>query len=407
MKKRIVITGLGVLSPIGIGHQKFWDALISGEIGTSEISAFDTSIFKVNRGGEIKNFRAEEYFTNSDYRDAGRTTQLAVAAAKLAFEDAGLNQEDYSAEEIGVCIGTTMGNTGVLELETDVCLTQNSKALSSNLIRNFPNSYLSGAVADEINAEGPCITIPTACAAGNYAITYGRDLIEDGDAEVVLAGGSDGLSRTCFTTFHRLGAIAPEICQPFDKNRKGMMVSEGSAVIVLEERERAIARGATIYAELLGCGLSCDAHHPTAPHPKGLGAISAITKTLKDAGVSKDSISYISAHGTGTKANDTTESIAIKEVFGSATDQIPVSSIKAMLGHTMGAASAIEAVTCALSIYHNIIPPTMNFEDHDPECIQNVVPNEAVVKNVEYTLSNSFAFGGNISTIIMGAVKHA
>lgn len=407
MKKRIVVTGLGVLSPIGSGHQEFWQALITGTIGTSEITAFDTSIFKVNQGGEIKGFKPEEYFTNSDYKAAGRTTQLAVAAAKMAFEDSKLEHSGYLPENIGVCIGTTMGNTGILESATDAYLNNESEMVSSELISHFPNSYISSAVGEELNLEGPCLTIPTACAAGNYAITYGRDLIEDGDIDVALVGGSDGLSRACYITFHRLGAIAPERCQPFDKNRKGMMVSEGSAVIVLEERERAIARGATIYAELLGCGLSCDAYHPTAPHPQGLGAISAIEKTLLDAGISKEAISYISAHGTGTKANDTIESIALREIFGEAADSIPVSSIKSMMGHTMGAASAIEAVTCALAIRHNLIPPTMNFLEHDPDCVKNVVPNQTISKNVEYALSNSFAFGGNISTILMGADKNA
>lgn len=407
MRKRIVITGIGVLSPIGSGRHEFWDALVSGKIGTSEITAFDTSIFKVNRGGEIKNFKPEDYYSSSHFKKAGRTTQLAVAAAKMAYQDAGLEHAGYHPENIGVCIGTTMGNTGILESATDAYLEKEAGLVSDALISHFPNSYISGAVGEELNLEGPCLTIPTACAAGNYAITYGRDLIEDGDVEIALVGGSDGLSRACYTTFHRLGAIAPEICQPFDKDRKGMMVSEGSAVIVLEERDRALARGATIYAELLGCGLSCDAHHPTAPHPKGLGAISAMEKTLLDAGVAKESISYISAHGTGTKANDTIESIAIREVFGEAADRIPVSSIKSMLGHTMGAASAIEAVTCALAIHNNLIPPTMNFNEHDSDCIKNVVPNKSIQQEVRYTLSNSFAFGGNISTILMGAVKNA
>ncbi|MDQ0273783.1 beta-ketoacyl-[acyl-carrier-protein] synthase family protein [Cytobacillus purgationiresistens] len=407
MGKRIVVTGIGVLSPIGIGHKEFWASLVSGEIGTSEITSFDTSIFKVNRGGEIKGFNPEDYIHSIDSKKVGRTTQLAVAAANMAYEDAGLEHSGYEKENIGVCIGTTMGNTGILELATDAYLENKTELISSELIGHFPNSYISGAIGEELNLEGPCITIPTACAAGNYAITYGRDLIEDGDVEVALVGGSDGLSRACYTTFHRLGAIAPEICQPFDKDRKGMMVSEGAAVIVLEERNRAIARGATIYAELLGCGLSCDAHHPTAPHPQGLGAISAIEKTLIDAGIDKGAISYISAHGTGTKANDVIESIAIRAVFGEAADSIPVSSIKSMLGHTMGAASAIEAATCALAIHNNLIPPTMNFNEHDPECIQNVVPNQSISQKVDYTLSNSFAFGGNISTIIMGAVKDA
>jgi 3-oxoacyl-(acyl-carrier-protein) synthase len=221
---------------------------------------------------------------------------------------------------------------------------------------------------------------------------------------VAIVGGADAISRGCFAVFHRLGGMAHELCQPFDRNRTGMLVSEGAGVLVLEDYDKAVARGAKIYAELLGYGLACDAHHPTAPHPNGIGAQASMQRALQEANLDTEAISYISAHGTGTHANDSSESLAVRKVFGEKADRLPTSSIKSMLGHTMGAASAIEAVACALTIYYGIIPPTVNYQESDPECLQDVVPNQAIEYPVEVVMSNSFAFGGNISTIVMKRV---
>ncbi|RKP54143.1 beta-ketoacyl-[acyl-carrier-protein] synthase family protein [Cohnella endophytica] len=403
MNKRVVITGIGVLTPVGSGKEKFWSAISEGRIGTSRIEGFDTSMFEVHNGGEVRDVDPSSYMRLLDPLAAPRTTQLAVAAAKMAIEDAAFHSEEYLTERSGVCIGTTIGNGSIIEQDHDRRQKQGTK-LPPDYIRNFPISYISAAVATELGFEGPNLTVPTACAAGNYAISWGADLIKDGMADIVLVGGSDALSRFCYTTFHRLGAIAPDRCQPFDKNRKGMMVSEGAAVLVLEEQEKASKRGARIYAEFLGYGLSCDAHHPTAPHPDGLGAILATERALSDANVKAEDVSYVSAHGTGTKANDSTESKALRKIFGELIDSIPVSSLKSMLGHTMGAASAIEAAACALSIYNSIIPPTINYEVPDEECVQNIVPNEPMFSRVEVAVSSSFAFGGNISIIVLGRI---
>ncbi|MBO8162851.1 MAG: beta-ketoacyl-[acyl-carrier-protein] synthase family protein [Brevibacillus sp.] len=404
MIRRIAVTGLGVLSPIGIGHEYFWKQLTAGTVGTKPIRSFDSSMFDVHNGGEVDNFDPAPYFQVLDPADCGRTTQLAVAASRLAVEDAGLLGPDYDRQRIGVCMGTTMGNQSIVEAENDRHI-RGVGSLPSAFISHYPESFISAAVAQELGIEGPCQVIPTACAAGNYAISWGADLIRDGVVDAAIAGGADAMSRGCFAVFHRLGAIAPEVCQPFDLKRKGMMVSEGAGVIVLEDYEKAVARGARIYAELLGYGLACDAYHPTAPHPEGLGAEGAMRKAIADAQLHERSFSYINAHGTGTRANDSSESNAVRKVFGSLADEIPTSSIKSMLGHTMGAASAIEAVTCALTIYHATIPPTANFNEPDPECLQNVVPNQAMPHQVDVVLSNAFAFGGNISTIIMGRVS--
>ncbi|MZQ80574.1 beta-ketoacyl-[acyl-carrier-protein] synthase family protein [Paenibacillus sp. 5J-6] len=404
MKRRIVVTGLGVMSPIGSGQQKFWNALVAGEVGTREIESFDTSMFQTHRGGEVRDMDPADYLHVHDPATVGRTTQLAIAASRLAVDDAKLLLAGYDMDKIGVCMGTTMANNSILEINQDLKLKHNSEVPAS-LVKHYPTSFISSAVSAEFGFGGPSLTVPTACAAGNYAIGWGKELIEDGTIDVAIVGGADAISRTGYTLFHRLGAIAPEVCQPFDKNRKGMMVSEGAGVLVLEEMESARKRGATIYAELVGYGLSCDAHHTTAPHPEGLGAVLAMQRALHDSNMNIDDISYISAHGTGTKANDLVESIAIHKVFGSLAEQPQVSSIKSMLGHTMGAASAIEAVACSLAIFNSVLPPTMNHIETDPECVSRIVPNEARKQAVHAAMSSSFAFGGNISVIILKGVS--
>ncbi len=400
MTQRIAITGLGVLSPIGNGHAEFWQKLIDGTVGTGPIRAFDTSIFDTHNGGEVRDFNPAPYFRVLAPETCGRTTQLAVAAARMAVADAELSNADYQLERIGVCMGTTMGNESIVEEENNRRI-YGSPALSETLTSHYAATYITAAIAQELAVEGPCHVLPTACAAGNYAIGWGMDMMRDGLVDVAIVGGADAISRGCFAVFHRLGGIADEVCQPFDRNRTGMLVSEGAGVIVLEDYEKAVARGARIYAELLGYGLACDAHHPTAPHPDGLGAQAAMRRALQETNLAPEAVSYISAHGTGTHANDASESLAVRKVFGATADHLPVSSIKSMLGHTMGAASAIEAVACALTIYCGVIPPTVNYQESDPACLQEVVPNQARTGPVEVVMSNSFAFGGNISTIVM------
>lgn len=403
MVKRIVITGLGVLSPIGSGYREFWQALIAGKVGTGPIQAFDTSMFEAHIGGEVQDFDPARYFKVLDPLMCGRTTQLAVAAVRMAVDDADLLEAGYDPERIGVCMGTTMGNASIGEQENELRI-QGKPVQPAELSSHYTETYISSAIAQELEIEGPCHVIPTACAAGNYAIGWGMDLIRDGLVDVAIVGGADGLSRGCFAVFHRLGGMAHEICQPFDRNRTGMLVSEGAGVLVIEDYEKAVQRGATIYAELLGYGLACDAHHPTAPHPDGIGAQASMHHALEEANLEREEISYISAHGTGTHANDASESLAVRKVFGAQAELLPISSIKSMLGHTMGAASAIEAVACALIINANIIPPTMNYQEPDPDCLQSVVPNHALESPVDVAMSNSFAFGGNIATIVMRRV---
>ncbi|MBT2762680.1 beta-ketoacyl-[acyl-carrier-protein] synthase family protein [Paenibacillus sp. ISL-20] len=405
MKKRVAITGLGVATPIGSGTEKFWANMREGIVGTGPVSSFDATVYgEYNKGGEIKDLNPSDYMHIINPLETGRTTQLAVAVARMAFEDAKLDVFSYERDRIGVCFGTTMGNNSIVEMYHDLEVKTND-SIKWDVMKFYPENYISAAVSLELGCEGPSLMVPTACAAGNYAISNGMDLIQDGQADAVIVGGSDGMSRACFTTFYCLGAIDPTVVRPFDKNRSGTIVSEGASALVLEDYDKAVARGAKIYAELLGYGLSCDANHPTAPHPDGLGAKLAIRRALDKANINPDEVSYISAHGTGTKANDFTESIAIRDIFGEKADHIPSSSIKSMLGHTMGAASAIEAVACTLAIRDSVVPPTMNYVEPDNNCLVNIVANAAVSADVDIVLSNAFAFGGNISTIIIGKAR--
>jgi len=392
MDKRIVITGLGVVSSIGIGKESFWEALTAGKSGISKITSFDTSEYPTHYGGEVKNFEPEA-------KNIGRASSLAIASAKLAVADAGIKSNNLDPLKTGVVIGTTMGESQVLEKLNDAWVKKGTEAIDPALIPQYPCNVLSLNVAQELKLSGPNFVIPNACAAGNYAIGYAYDLIRMGKAEMMLAGGTDAFSRIAFIGFNRLLAVAPEKCQPFDKNRKGMLVAEGSAMVLMETLEGALKRGANIYAEILGYGLSCDAHHMTAPFNEGIKE--AIEKALSESKVPAEKVDYFSAHGTGTPANDREECLAIKKVFGDYAKKLPVSSIKSMLGHTMGAASAIEAVACALSVKNDIIPPTINYETPDPECDIDCVPNVARQARVDIALNSASAFGGNNACLVL------
>jgi 3-oxoacyl-[acyl-carrier-protein] synthase II len=392
MNKRIVVTGLGVVSSIGIGKDDFWQAAIAGKSGISPITSFDTADFPTHLGGEVKNFNAEKFISKEKIKHYGRTSQLAIAAAKLALEDAKINSGSCSGLA-GVCVGTTMAESQILEKLNYARVTQGVGAVDAGLVCSYPANTLSVNMVKELELDGPHYVIPTACAAGNYAIGYACDLLKKGLARMMLAGGADAFSRLAFIGFNRLLAIAPIKCQPFDKNRKGMMVGEGAGMIVLEILEDALKRKADIYAEVLGYGLSCDAHHMTAPYAPGIAR--AIEKALKESGIAPGEVDYINTHGTGTPANDREECLAIKKVFGEHANKLLVSSTKSMLGHTMGAASAIEAIVCCLSVKNDIISPTINHETPDPDCDLDCVPNTCRKTKIHIALNNASAFGGN------------
>lgn len=397
--KRIVISGIGVVSSIGIGRDAFWDALIKGTSGISTISSFDTSVFSTHKGGEIKDFKPEQFIDAQKINETGRASYLAMAAGKLAYEDARLSVNMCEPERFGICFGTTMTETRVLEELNAVWVKTGAMSIDPALVPRYPAYVLASNIAFMLGLKGPNYTIPTACAAGNYAIGYAYDLIRNGEADIMLAGGADAFSRLAFIGFNRLLAVAPDRVQPFDKNRKGMMVAEGAGVVVLESLESAKARKAPIYAEICGYGLSCDAHHMTAPEHNGIAR--AIENALRESNVRPEEVDYFNAHGTGTPANDREESFAIKKVFGEHTKKLAVSSIKSMLGHTMGAASAIETIACCMSLTHDVIPPTINYETPDPECDIDCVPNVCRKQKVNIALNSSSAFGGNNACLVL------
>jgi 3-oxoacyl-[acyl-carrier-protein] synthase II len=399
MSKRVVITGLGVVSSIGIGWEEFWDGLLRGKSGISPVTSFDTSNHFTRNGGEVKNFHPGNYIPDDELKSYSRASQLAFAASKLAFEDAKLSPQEISNLIVGTCIGTTLGSVQTVEIIDELIVLHQKTDLPHELFYQVPTHSTPAIVAKAFNFHGPNMMFSTACAAGNYAIGYGFDLISLGKADIVLAGGSDPFSKVAFTGFNQLSAVAPEKCQPFDKNRKGMMVAEGAGILVLESLDSALKRNASIYAEILGYGLSCDAQHMTLPSVEGISQ--CMIKAMREADIAPADIDYISAHGTGTMANDKTECAAIKAVFGSLSGEMPVSSIKSMLGHTMGAASALEAITCALVVRNDIIPPTINFETQDQECDINCVPNQAIRHRVIIALNNSYAFGGNNASLVL------
>ncbi|MDD5565687.1 MAG: beta-ketoacyl-[acyl-carrier-protein] synthase family protein [Candidatus Omnitrophica bacterium] len=396
--KRVVVTGIGIISSIGIGREAFWRAAVSGTSGISKVSSFNTSEFKHHYGGEIKNFDPIEFIDKRRLRFLSRTSQFAIAASRLAIEDAKLNLKQLPNYKTGVIMGTTMGES-TLEEAVKIWVNEGIRKVSKVLILQSILTELSSNIGINFRCFGPNLLIPTACAAGNYAIGYGFDLIKNGELDMVFAGGADAFSKLAFSGFQRLYAMAPEKCQPFDKNRKGIIVGEGSGVLLLENLGKAFKRKANIYAEIVGYGLSCDAYHITAPKAEGI--IKAMKKAVKNADINIEEVDYICAHGTGTVQNDKTESLAIKTLFNERYKKIPVSSLKSMLGHTMGASSAIEAAACCLAAKYDLIPPTINFETPDPDCDIDCVPNIARKKVVNTVLNNGFAFGGNNCCLVL------
>ena len=397
---RVVITGVSVMTSIGSGWRSFWPNVLDGVCGIASVSSFETANYRVHRGGEITNFDAKEHVTKQDSNGMGRTSQLAIAAAGLAIEDSGINLQKMRPERVGVCVGTTSGEAPVVERFNDHLLGEKAGDANAQFVFQYPCHIIAVHIAREFGFCGKNLVIPAACAAGNYAIAHACDVLRSGRADAMLAGGADAFSRITYTGFARLGAISPDLCRPFDKYRRGMIPGEGAAILVLETHERATQRGAQIYAEVAGYGLTCDAHHMTAAHPDGEGAARAMQQALRNSRLNYEDVDYISAHGTGTKLSDVIETKAVKSVFREAAYRTPISSIKSMIGHTMGAASAIEAATCALAIKHNRIPPTINWECPDPDCDLDYVTSGARERIVNVAMNNAYAFGGNNASVI-------
>lgn len=396
MNKKVVVTGLGAISSIGIGKDEFWNNLIKGASGISKVTLFDTSEFKRHYAGEIKNFKPTDFIPPEMIKFLGRASRFAIATTKLALQDAQLSETEIKNKKAAIIIGTTMAEARVYDFSSKMFIGEGWDKITTKIMLNIFSSSIPRNIGYLFKTKGYNLLIPNACAAANYAVGYCFDLIRRGDIDFAIVGGVDSLSRVAFQGFQRLYAMAPDKCCPFDKNRQGMMLGEGAGIMVLESLECASKRNAPIYAEVLGYGLSCDAHHMTIP--KREGVLKAMKKALKNACITVNDVDYISAHGTGTQANDKAEASAIKETFEGR--KVPVSSIKSMLGHCMGAASGLESITCCLALRDNLIPPTMNFTTVDPECDIDCVPNKARAAKLKMALNNGFAFGGNNCCVV-------
>jgi 3-oxoacyl-[acyl-carrier-protein] synthase II len=399
-----VVTGLGAVTSVGIGADAFLTALRAGRHGIRPIQGFDTHGFAHANGCEVVDFDPRPWIRRYAVDELGRATQFSVAAARMAVDDAGLGPDQLRGLTGVVAVGSTDGESRDLDRLVQAQVEGRDERPDPRVVRRIPPSRLSVCVARELGlTDVEAVTIPTACAAGNYAIGYGADAVRGGEAEFALVGGSDAVCRKTFAGFYRVGTIAPECCQPFDVNRQGLLTGEGAGMLLLENRDSALARGARIYAEVLGYGLNCDADHPVAPNLDSVARCMRLAHA--SAGVRPDEIDFISAHGTGTKANDVTEAGAIRQVFGDRTPR--TISIKSMIGHTMGAASALAAIACALAITQQFIPPTINHEQTDPECALDCVPNVAQEASVRVVQNNALAFGGNNAVLILARHSEA
>jgi 3-oxoacyl-[acyl-carrier-protein] synthase II len=389
---RVFVTGLGVVSSLGFGREEYWRNVTAGHSGFSTIAGFDTKGLDRTIAGEVRGFIARDFLTAAEARRMGRCSAFAVAAARMAVKDAGLDAARLAGDRTTVVVGTTMGEADVIGELEDAWVRGDNAGVTTRKLPLCGSTLLPIHVARAFGARGMVQTLPAACAAGNYAIGFGADLIRSGRADVVLCGASELLQKIQFAGFVRLGAVAPERCQPFDRNRRGLIIGEGAGIMVLESESHAVRRDANVLAEIGGSGLACDAHHITRPHPEGTGSLTAMLEAISRSGVTASEVDFVNAHGTGTLANDKIESLVIREVFGDR--RIPVSSMKGMLGHCMGAASALEAVACVLTVQTGVYPPTVAYETPDPECDLNLVANQAQQGPAGLVLNNSLAFGG-------------
>lgn len=406
--RRVVITGLGVVTPVGNDLETFWDNLKNGVSGIERIQAFDTEGYDCRIGGEVRNFEAKDFFKNpKDGRRTDRFAQLAMAAAKMAMADSGVDLEKTNRERFGVIVSSGIGGLRTLEDQHSILLSRGPSRVSPFTIPMLISNMGSGLISMEFGLQGPNLCIVTACATSNNAIGESWRIIKFGDADIFLAGGSEASIVTigvgAFAAMKALSIRNDDphgASRPWDRDRDGFVMSEGAGVVVVEELEHAKARGARIYCELTGYGLSADAHHITAPPPDGEGAVRAMKMALDHAKTTPDQVDYVNAHATSTGLGDVCETRAIKTVFGEHAPKVSISSTKSMTGHLLGGAGAVEMAACALAIRDSVIPPTINLENPDEECDLDYTPNVAKEKKVRVVVNNSFGFGGHNATLV-------
>lgn len=405
--KRVVVTGMDAITPIGNSLEDYWAGLVAGRSGTARITHFDPSQHASQIAAEVKGFDPGEFLDKKEVRRMDRFSQFAVIVGQRALKHAGLEITDLNAEQIGTCIGSGIGGLKVLEDQQEIYLTRGPSRCSPFMIPMMIANMAAGLTAIHTGAKGPSTCPVTACAAGSNAIGDAFRLIQNGYAQAMICGGTEAavtpLSVAGFASARALSTRNDDpttASRPFDKTRDGFVIGEGAGILILEELQHALSRGATIYGEIVGYGMTCDAYHMTAPVPGGAGAARCIQLALKDAGLSPSDVSYVNAHGTSTGANDPTETQAIKTALGDAAYSVAVSSTKSMTGHLLGGSGGIEAVATCLAITNDVAPPTINLHDPDPDCDLDYVPNQSRPMPIEVAISNSFGFGGHNVTLV-------
>jgi 3-oxoacyl-[acyl-carrier-protein] synthase II len=408
MKNRVVITGVGMISPVGNNKEVFWNNLVNGISGIGPITRFNAQQYPTRIAGEVKDFDPTVYMEKKEARRMDRYTQFAVAAAKNALDDACLDTKNVDGNRMGVILGSGIGGVETMEEQKQVLLEKGPGRISPFFVPMMISNMAAGQISIFFGARGISETVVTACASGTNAIGDAYRIIQRGDADIIITGGTEApITPLAVAGFCSMKAVSTyneepqKASRPFDAKRDGFIISEGAGILILESLEHAEKRGAQIYAEVVGYGATTDGYHITAPAPEGEGAVRAMTAALSDAGIKPENIDYINAHGTSTELNDKGETQAIHQVFGSFASKVAVSSTKSMTGHLLGAAGAIEAIACIFSLVHGVIPPTINLENPDPECDLDYVPNKARESRINIAMSNSLGFGGHNATIIL------
>lgn len=404
--RRVVITGVGLVSPLGSDKVEFWNNLIEGKSGISAVESFDVSQYPCRIAGEIKDFDPSRYMEKKEAKRVDRFTQLGIAAALQAWRDAGLDNIDLDKDEIGVLVGSGIGGIQTVEQQLKVLAEKGPRRVSPFLVPALIANMASGYISILLGLRGPNSTVVTACASSTHAVGDAWHIIGRGDAEIMLAGGAEAaISHLAFSGFSSARALStrndePErASRPFDLKRDGFVMGEGAGIVILETLEHALSRGAAIYGEIVGYGMSGDAYHMTAPDPEGRGAFLSMHRVLKSASIAPEEVDYINAHGTSTEFNDKIETMAVKKLFGEHAYKLAVSSTKSMTGHLLGAAGAVELIATLLTMQHQVIHPTVNYEYPDPDCDLDYVPNHAREAAVNVAISNSFGFGGTNATL--------
>lgn len=407
MKRRVVVTGVGLVTPCGIGIDNVWNNILNGQSGIGPLTRFDTTRFDTKFAGEVKEFNPEDYIQPKEVKKMDLFIHYSLAASQIAVKDSGLDMGSEEADRVGVVVGTGLGGLPTIEKYHGVLMERGPGRITPFFIPMLIANEAPGHIAIQHGFKGPNLCIVTACATGAHSVGEACRIIQYGDADVMVAGGSEAnLTPLTVGGFNAMKALSvrnedpQRASRPFERDRDGFVVAEGSGILILEELEHAKNRGAKIYAEMVGYGYNGDAYHITAPCPDGDGFIRCIRMALKDAQLSPDDVDYINAHGTSTKLNDYIETLSIKQVFKEKAYKIPVSSTKSMTGHLLGAAGAIEAIFSVLSIRDQVCPPTINYENPDPECDLDYVPNTARKHTINVAMSNAFGFGGTNSTLI-------